>query len=171
MSDDPERSVTDVTLLLRQAQDGEVSPARLFERVYEQLRSLAAGQMRGERAGHSLQTTALVHEAWMKLEPHHGRFENHDHYAAVAARAMRQVLLDRARSRARQKRGEDPVRTTLSGLSSEAPPLDVLDLNRALEELAAVDPRGAQVVELRYFGGMSAEEVFYFDDLSVLAFV
>lgn len=126
--------------------------------VYEELRRLAERYVREQPRG-TLQPTALVHEAWMKLEPHHGRFENRDHYAAVAARAMRQVLLDRARSRARQKRGEDPVRTTLSGLSAEAPPLDVLDLNRALEELAAVDPRGAQVVELRYFGGMSADEI------------
>ena len=126
--------------------------------VYEELRRLAERYVREQPHG-TLQPTALVHEAWMKLERHQGRFEGREHYAAVAARAMRQVLLDRARSRGRAKRGSDPVRTTLSGLSSGAPALDLLDLNRALEELAAVDPRGAQVVELRYFGGMSAEEI------------
>ena len=126
--------------------------------VYEELRRLADRYVREQPQG-TLQPTALVHEAWMKLEGHQDRFRGREHYAAVAARAMRQVLLDRARSKNRKKRGESPLRTTLSGLSTDAPPLDLLDLNRALEELAAVDPRGAQVVELRYFGGMSAEEI------------
>jgi RNA polymerase sigma factor (TIGR02999 family) len=126
--------------------------------VYEELRRLAERYVREQPQG-TLQPTALVHEAWMKLDGHRDRFEGREHYSAVAARAMRQVLLDRARHRGRQKRGADPVRTTLSGLASEGPVVDLFDLNRALEELAAVDPRGAQVVELRYFGGMSAEEI------------
>jgi len=128
--------------------------------VYEHLRSLARRYL-SDHPGHTLRPTALVHEAWMKLEPSalDERFEGREHYLAVAARAMRQILVDRARARRRLKRGGDPVRTTLSGLAGDEQDVDVLDLHRALEALEARDPRGARVVELRYFGGLSADEI------------
>ena len=136
------------------------APEALVREVYDQLRSLAASYVRRTGSG-SIQPTALVHEAWMKLEPSalDERFEGREHYLAVAARAMRQILVDRARARRRLKRGGDPVRTTLSGLAGDEQDVDVLDLHRALEALEARDPRGARVVELRYFGGLSADEI------------
>ncbi|MCB9671618.1 MAG: sigma-70 family RNA polymerase sigma factor [Alphaproteobacteria bacterium] len=124
--------------------------------VYDQLRALAARYV-DRSPGSTLQPTALVHEAWMKLGPE-GSFSGREHFAAVASKAMRQILIDRARARSRAKRGGNPIRTTLAGLASDAPDLDVVDLSRALDELEALDPRGARVVELRWFGGMSSAE-------------
>ena len=139
----------------------------LLPLVYEQLRQLAERYVRVAPGG-SLQPTALVHEAWMKLQPSEaaGAFTGQQHYAAVAAKAMRQILVDRARARGRVKRGEAPRRTTLTGLAGEGMDVDVVDLHHALEALEAADPRGARVVELRYFGGMSAEEIAVWLDLS-----
>ncbi len=125
--------------------------------VYKGLRSLADRYLR-RHPSDTLHPTALVHEAWMKLESS-ASFKGPEHYRAVAATAMRQILVDRARSRGRLKRGENPVRTTVSGLVSDAADLDIVDLNRALEELEASDPRAARIVELRYFGGLSTPEV------------
>ncbi|MCB9674792.1 MAG: sigma-70 family RNA polymerase sigma factor [Alphaproteobacteria bacterium] len=124
--------------------------------VYDQLRSLAARYVSGSGSA-TLQPTALVHEAWIRLE-RQGGFEGREHFAAVAAKAMRQILVDRARARGRDKRGNDPVRTTLSGLADSVPDLDVVDLARALDELEAIDPRGVRIVELRWFGGLTADE-------------
>lgn len=128
--------------------------------VYAQLRLLADRYVRRDPQA-TLHPTELVHEAWLKLEKHEivGHFEGREHYAAVAARAMRQVLMDRARGRGRLKRGARPIRTTLSAVVASGPEVDVVDLNHALDELARHDMRAAQVVELRYFGGMSADEI------------
>lgn len=125
--------------------------------VYTGLRSLADRYLR-KHPSDTLRPTALVHEAWMKLEST-SAFSGPEHYRAVAAKAMRQILIDRARSRGRLKRGENPVRTTVSGLVSDGVDLDIVDLNRALEELEASDPRAARIVELRYFGGLTTPEV------------
>lgn len=124
--------------------------------VYDQLRSLAH---RLERAGQAtLDPTGLVHEAWLKLHAHEGAYVDRRHFAAVAARAMRQVLIDRARQRDADKRGAGLARTTLAGVGGEGE-VDLLDLVRALDELEQLDPRGAQIVELRFLGGLTAEEV------------
>ncbi|MEZ4318783.1 MAG: ECF-type sigma factor [Myxococcota bacterium] len=125
--------------------------------VYDRLRVLADRYL--HRSGsETLRPTALVHEAWMKLQAS-GGFEGEEHFRAVAAKAMRQILVDRARAKARLKRGENPVRTSLGGVPGEEVEVDVIDLNHALEELERVDPRGARVVELRFFGGLSVDEV------------
>lgn len=124
--------------------------------VYDQLRALAARYVRRAPNG-SLHPTALVHEAWLKLE-HAGDFNDREHFAAVASTAMRQILIDRARARGRDKRGANPIRTTLAGLTENAPDIDLFDLAAALEDLERVDPRGVRVVELRWFGGLSIDE-------------
>lgn len=131
------------------------SPDALLPEVYDHLRGLAARYLASNPA--TLDPTGLVHEAWERLARRE-RFESRGHFAAVAARAMRQILIDRARARNRLKRGQNPVRTTLSGLGANALNLDVVDLARALEQLEAVDPRGARVVELRWFGGLTEAE-------------
>lgn len=132
------------------------TPDALVQEVYDQLRKLAASYVR-RTGSSSIQPTALVHEAWLKIE-RHDDFADREHFAAVAATAMRQILIDRARSRGRLKRSGDRVRTTLTGLAEDAPDLELVDLARALEQLEALDPRGVRVVELRWFGGLTAAE-------------
>ncbi|HTM50133.1 MAG TPA: ECF-type sigma factor [Bryobacteraceae bacterium] len=137
--------------------------------LYGELRRIAARQLRGERAGHTLETTALVHEAYLKLYENGSRdFSDRVHFLTVASRVMRQVLVDYGRARATKKRGgEQPGyrrrglrTTTLAGDPDTAlDPVDVLDLDRALEALALEDSSLAQSIELRYFGGMTAEEI------------
>jgi RNA polymerase sigma factor (TIGR02999 family) len=128
----------------------------MLDAVYDQLRALAGRYIR-QSPGATLHPTALVHEAWLKLGKT-GGFADREHFAAVASRAMRQILIDRARARGRDKRGGNPVRTTLAGLADQTPDIDLLDLSRALDALEEVDPRGARVVELRWFGGLSIPE-------------
>jgi RNA polymerase sigma factor (TIGR02999 family) len=128
----------------------------MIAEVYDQLRALARHL---ERGGHAtLDPTGLVHEAWLKLQVHGGEYVDRAHFAAVAARAMRQVLVDRARRRDADKRGGGLHRTTLSGVGAEGE-VDLVDLVRALDELEAMDPRGARIVELRFLGGLTADEV------------
>jgi RNA polymerase sigma-70 factor (ECF subfamily) len=133
-----------------------------MELVYAELRALAAAYARGQRPGHTLQPTALVHEAFVKLvEAPAGGWNDRAHFFAVAATAMRQVLADHARSRQARKRGGDWQRITLDGgeLGQERDELDLVALDEALEELGRSDPRKLRVVELRFFGGLTAEEV------------
>jgi RNA polymerase sigma-70 factor, ECF subfamily len=134
----------------------------LLERLRPELRRLAARMMRRERAGHTLQPTVLVHEAFLELVDQAGvDWQGRAHFMAAAARVMRQVLVDHARRRGAAKRGGGARRVTLDEhLDANAPDhtLDVLALSQALDGLAAIDPRGAQVVELRVFGGVTAEE-------------
>jgi RNA polymerase sigma factor (TIGR02999 family) len=130
--------------------------------VSDCLHQLAEQALRGERRGHTLQPTALVHEAWLRLnsgEP--AQYNDQTHFQAVAARALREVLVDHARRRAAAKRGGAWTRVTLSQAVSEAPDdgVDVLALEEALVRLAADDARAARVVELRFFGGLSIPEV------------
>jgi RNA polymerase sigma factor (TIGR02999 family) len=117
--------------------------------------------MAGERAGHSLQATALVNEAYMRLiDVQHVNWQNRAHFLAMAARLMRRILVDYARSRGYQKRGGAAVRITLDEMNMAGiePNRDLVALDDALEELAKVDERKGRVVELRFFGGLSVEE-------------
>ncbi|MDT8435672.1 MAG: ECF-type sigma factor [Gemmatimonadota bacterium] len=155
-----------MTRLLRRARAGdEAALERVYPLVYEELRAIAARRLAGEAPGHTLSATALVNEAYVKLAGS-GKVEWQDraHFLAVAARAMRQVLVDRARRRAAGKRGGGARATTLSGKDLRAggrdlEPEDLLALDEALERLEAVDPRLRLVVELRYFGGLAEGEI------------
>ena len=117
--------------------------------------------MARERRGHTLQTTALVNEAFLRLtDARHVQWQDRAHFLGISARLMRRVLVDHARSRGYQKRGGGAERVTLHEglLTAAAQEIDVIALDRALEALAAVDPRKSRVIELRFFGGLSVEE-------------
>jgi RNA polymerase sigma-70 factor (ECF subfamily) len=138
---------------------------RLMPEAYQELRRLAAAYLRRERPGQTLQPTALVHEAYLRLaKDKPGRWQNRAHFCAIAANAMRQILVERARARAAIKRGGGQPRVTLvesldGGAADGRPaPVDLLAVDQALERLAALDEQQARVVELRYFGGLSVEE-------------
>jgi RNA polymerase sigma factor (TIGR02999 family) len=134
----------------------------LMPLVYGELRRLAAHYLRGERPGQTLQPTALVHEAYLKLlKDRPERWQNRAHFCAIAAHAMRQILIERARARDALKRGGGQPRVTfdesLPAASAEQP-IDVIALDAALDRLAELDPEQARIVELRFFGGLSIEE-------------
>jgi RNA polymerase sigma-70 factor (ECF subfamily) len=162
----------EVTRLLAAWSQGDQSALEeLTQLVYEELRRLAHRYMAGQRADHTLQTTALVNEAYLRLagqdEPH---FANRSHFLAVAAKAMRQILVDHAKGALREKRGAGAKAVELdeAAILSPEPTREVLDLNEALEKLAALDARKAQVVELSYFGGLKQEEIAEVLDVSVV---
>lgn len=137
--------------------------------VYQELRRLAAAYIRRERPGHTLQPTALVHEAYLRLmKDRPDRWQNRAHFCAIAARAMRQILIERARARGAQKRGGGGPRVTLEEalVAGEAPSVDLLALDEALQRLAALDPMHARLVELRFFGGLTVEETAEALDMS-----
>ena len=151
----------DLTLLLQAAGAGEEGAyARLFNAVYAELRQVARASMRRESPGHTLQPTALVHEAYLRLVPAGSGWENRRHFFGAAAEAMRRILVDHARRRGAEKRGGDLERVTLSGVDVPAAggEIDVLLIDAALTELAAERPRLAELVTLRYFAGMSIED-------------
>jgi RNA polymerase sigma factor (TIGR02999 family) len=134
---------------------------RLVPLLYEDLRRLAAGHMRHESPGHSLQATALVHEAYVRLiDQRQVHWRNRAHFFGVAAGMMRRILVDHARSRRADKRGGAWDRVTLveDQVAGGAQEIDLLALHESLERLAAFDPRQARIVELRYFGGLTIEE-------------
>jgi RNA polymerase sigma-70 factor (ECF subfamily) len=141
------------------------SPDDLFEAVYDPLRRLAGRYLRRERPGHTLQPTALVHEAYLKLiDQSRVDWRGRTHFFAVGARVMRRILIDHARTRKRAKRGGDWLRVSLTGLAGsplggELDPTQLLALHSALEKLARIDARQARVVELRYFAGLKMSEV------------
>jgi RNA polymerase sigma factor (TIGR02999 family) len=149
----------DVTGLLTAAADDPAAAARLYEIVYAELRSLAATALRREFHAHTLQPTALVSEAYLRLAPSDG-WENRAHFFGAAAQAMRRVLVDYARHRNAAKRGDGAVRVTLTGLDLPAATqdVDVEALDDALRELRGEEPRAEQVVTLRYFAGLSVDE-------------
>jgi RNA polymerase sigma factor (TIGR02999 family) len=128
--------------------------------VYEELRRLAHHYMRGERAGHTLQTTALVNEVYLRLAGIDAlRWRDRAHFFAMAATLMRRVLVDYARQRGREKRGAGVSVTSLDeNAVTPQPAVDIVALDEALERLAAVDPQQSRVVELRFFAGLSVEE-------------
>ena len=151
-----------VTELLRAWSDGDDGALeRLLPLVEAELRRLARGYMLRERRGHTLQTTALVNEAFLRLaDARSVSWQDRAHFLGISARLMRRVLVDHARARGYRKRGGGAQRVTLDeGLvASPDPGLDVLALDRALDALAKVDARKSKVVELRFFGGLSVEE-------------
>ncbi len=162
-SPDPDPDPGEVTQLLAAAGTGRDSD-RLLELVYAELRRLAGAQMQRESAGLTLQPTALVHEAWLRLVQSGERtFEGRVHFFRTAARAMRRILVDRARRVDRAKHGGQLERVTLDD-SRDAPDastglaLDLVDLNDALAELEAFDPRLSELVALRWLAGLSVEE-------------
>ncbi len=150
------------TALLEPGTEGD--PARLdalLPLVYDELRRLARRQLAGERAGHTLQTTALVHEAYVRLvDDTRVTRKGRAYFFGAAAQAMRQVLVDHARRHAAKKRGGGarPVSLDAATLAVDEIADELLDLDRALEELAGQNPRHARVVECRFFGGLSVEE-------------
>ena len=151
----------DVTSLLIAWSDGdEAALATLVPRVYAELHGLAHHYMRSERTGRTMQTTALVHEAYLRLvDTKRVRWESRAHFLAVAAQAMRRILVDAARARATGKRGGGVQLVPLDG-DALAPDrrAELVALDEALTALADVDPRKSQVVELRYFGGLTGKE-------------
>ncbi len=158
-------------LLSRAAAGDEQAASRLLPLVYDELRRLAGGYLRRERPGQTLQATALVHEAYVRLvKPGNQPWTGRTHFLAIAAVSMRQVLVDRARRRQAAKRGGDLQRITLDeGVLAAAAPdagVDLVALDRALSDLAALDPQQARIVELRYFGGLTVEETAEVVDVS-----
>jgi RNA polymerase sigma factor (TIGR02999 family) len=154
--------MSDVTQILTAVRAGDDAAAtRLFELVYAELRQVAAQKMAGEAAGHTLQPTALVHEAWLRLgadaQPH---WQNRAHFFSAAAEAMRRILVDWARRKQAQRRGAGAEHLELDGIEIAGPVDDeqLLALDEALDRLAAVDASKAELVKLRYFVGLTTEQ-------------
>jgi RNA polymerase sigma factor (TIGR02999 family) len=150
-------------LLLAWSHGDHASLDRLLPAVYEELRRLAARHIRQQASGHTLQATALVHEAYLRLvDQQRVEWASRAHFFGVAAKAMRSILIDHARKQRAAKRGGKAGRATLGAageVANPGPAVDVLALDEALIRLAEHDPRKSQVVELRYFGGLALEEV------------
>ena len=159
-----------ITVLLRRLAAGEPRAAeQLLPLVYEELRALAARRLGGERPGHTLSPTALVHEVYLRFARDETFApEDRRQFFAVAARRMRQVLVDHARRRDAARRGGDQERVTLSALDSHGSEegIDSLALDQALTQLEAIDARKARVVELRYFAGLEMAEIAQMLDIS-----
>ena len=152
---------TEVSRLLRDAHDGDESAlARLMPLVYDELHRLARRSLRSERTGHTLQTTALIHEAYLRLVGADVRWEGRVHFFAVAATIMRRILVDHARGRGRDKRGGGVVPARLDDVvvAQSQPDEQLLALDAALERLSSFDARKARVIELHYFGGLTYDE-------------
>jgi RNA polymerase sigma factor (TIGR02999 family) len=153
-----------LTQLLQAWQQGDVPAGeQLVPLVYAELRRIARMKLSGERSGHTLQATALVHEAWLRLMQQHGAgWQNRTQFYAIAAQAMRRILVDHARRREAAKRGAGEsmadVDELADVLASPVPDEQLVALDTALETLAALDERQAKVVELRFFGGLTVEE-------------
>jgi RNA polymerase sigma factor (TIGR02999 family) len=158
----PDRGTGEVTTLLRAWHAGDEDAYRQVSSIlYEELRQEAARRMRRVPQGTPLQTTALVHETFIRLaSAHRVDWQDRSHFLAVAGRTMRRVLVDLVRAHATQKRGSRAVHVPLdSGVAASGlPPLDLIALNDALEGLAALDPRKVQVVELKFFADLTVEE-------------
>ena len=152
-----------VTHLLHRWKEGDPAALdALMPIVYAELRRLARRHMASERSDHTLQHTALVHEAYLALMDMDVGWNNRAHFFAVAARAMRRILVDHARNRKREKRGGELVRVDLDGAAAEAaasPAMDLEILDDALERLAHIDPRKSEMLEMRYFGGLTQQEL------------
>jgi RNA polymerase sigma factor (TIGR02999 family) len=159
---------SEVTLVLRRLgsaadeSDRSAAASRLLELLYGELRRIAARLMRRERAGQTLQPTALVHEVYMRLVDQPGmQWSDRAHFLGVAARAMRQILVDRARRRTARRRGGGLHRVTLDeeAAGDGGRELELLELHEAMERLASLDERAARVTEMRLFGGMTVAEI------------
>ena len=162
-------SPSEVTqLLLELANGDEGALKRLIPLVYDELRRLAASYMRRERVDHTLQATALVHEAYVRLIPQRVRWKSRSHFYGVAAKQMRRILVDHARKRRAAKR-EAGKRVQLDDalVMANEQPRELVAVNEALERFAPGHPRQAQVVELRFFGGRTEDEIARMLDISV----
>ena len=163
LMDEPSVSPHEVTQLLQQWSQGDDSAlAQLTPLVYEELRRLAHHYMEGERPNHTLQTTALVNEAYLRLaDQTTPNWQSRAHFFAVAARGMRRILVSYARSNRAQKRGGGAARIELdeAAILSPEQSKEIVDLHEALERLGTLDSRKAQVVELKYFGGLHHDEI------------
>jgi RNA polymerase sigma factor (TIGR02999 family) len=165
MTEVDEPRVNDVTLLLARWRKGSAeAEEQLMERVHGELRRLAASYLRRERGAQTLQPTAVVHEAFIRLLPQRRvPWENRAHFFGIAAKMMRRVLVDHARRRQAAKRDAGPAEpVSISGIASpvgEADRVDVLALHEALSKLADLDPRQSEIVEMRFFAGLTVEEI------------
>ena len=162
MTDTPPVKQHEITELLEQWSGGNQSALdRLYPLVYEELRRLARSYMKREHEGHTLQTTALINEAYVRLvDQHNVHWQNRSHFFAISAQIMRRILVDHARARRYQKRGGDAVKVTFDEalVVTKDPREDFVALDDALEALARFDERKSRVIELRFFGGLSVEE-------------
>lgn len=156
--------MTEITEMLVQVQAGEDGASdRLLECVYDELRRLAAAKLAREPAGQTLQATALVHEAWLKVADSQGvpRFQNRRHFFAATAEAMRRILVDRARRRQRIRHGGDLERVdqAVEAVAIDLPDQKILAVHEALEALEREDPTKAEIVKLKYFVGLKSAEI------------
>jgi RNA polymerase sigma factor (TIGR02999 family) len=154
--------MSDVTRILRASQNGDPTAAeQLLPLVYEELRRLAAHRMSNEAPGHTLQPTALVHEAWLRLAGNQEQsWKSRGHFFGAAAEAMRRILVDQARRKQADKRGGQGRRVPLDAadVGFTSPADELLDIDEALTRLAAEDPQAARLIQLRYFAGLSIED-------------
>jgi RNA polymerase sigma-70 factor, ECF subfamily len=167
-SADPE---SNLTLMLNRMQEGDRQAGeQVVERVYDELHRIASREMRRERPGNTLQTTALIHEAYLRMAGARSlEIHNRSHFFAVASQQMRRILVDHARAAGSQKRGGGAVNLDLESVrvGAEDPDAQLVRLDDALKDLERLDPRPAKVVELKYFGGYSDREVAETLELSV----
>lgn len=161
-----------ITLLLNEWKEGDKDAFdKLMQFVYEDLKHRAAAYMRNQRPGHTLQTTALVHEAFIKLADQNDiEWQDRNHFLAIASKVMRSIIVDYARYKNRAKRGGKdeniPFEESFYIASSQSSPVDLIALDEALKELASFDERQAKIVELKYFGGMTMDEIAEILDIS-----
>jgi RNA polymerase sigma-70 factor (ECF subfamily) len=157
-----EADKSDVTRLLQEWQDGNAEALdRLMPLVYHELHTLASRYLSRERRDHTLQPTALVNEAYLKLAGQREDWQNRAHFYGIAAQLMRRILVDRARHDGRVKRGRDIPHVSLDDADPASPsidPVDVFALDRALSRLETLDPQQGRIVELRFFGGLTIQE-------------
>ena len=162
----------EITQMLLELTDGNKDVVnQILPHIYDELRRLAGSYLRRERSDHTLQPTALVHEAYMKLiDQNRVKWQNRAHFFGIAAQVMRRILMDHARKTTAEKRGGDaevlPIEEEIL-IVSDNRSSDLLALNDALDELARMDPDKAKIVELRYFGGLSIEETAEVMEVSV----
>ncbi|HUE71663.1 MAG TPA: sigma-70 family RNA polymerase sigma factor [Pirellulaceae bacterium] len=153
--------MSDVTRILSQIESGDPQAAeQLLPLVYDELRKLAAAKLAQEKPGQTLQATALVHEAYLRLVggEARGSYRDRHHFFATAATAMRRILVDAARGKQSKKRGGDHLREPLRDIAAPESDDEILALHDALDKLATEDPLKAQLVELRYFAGLSGDQ-------------
>jgi RNA polymerase sigma-70 factor (ECF subfamily) len=157
-----EPPATDVTLLLKRYSSGDQDAlAQLIPKIYDELRRLASSYLQRERLDHTLQTTALVHEAYLRLvDQKQVQWNNRNHFFAVAAQMMRRILIDHARKHVSLKRGKSFTRISLdeAAVFSREKPRELLVVDELLTRLASLDPQESRIVELRFFAGLSLEE-------------
>ncbi|HEX6732288.1 MAG TPA: sigma-70 family RNA polymerase sigma factor [Pyrinomonadaceae bacterium] len=155
----PTQNVTE--LLVGWGNGDKAALDQILPIVYDELRKQAARYLRRERAGHTLQTTALIHEAYIRLvDQKNVRWQNRAHFFGISAQLMRRILVDHARAKGRAKRGGSDIRVSLddANLTAKAANLDIIAVDEALERLAQIDEQQSKIVELRFFSGLTVEE-------------